>query len=217
MLAAVLDGALRLMHPMIPFITETVWWRLNDVRPHRGIPGRIECPPGKRLVLAKWPTATPVADSAEEDFPKLQAVIAAIRTIRNDYQVNPKQAVEVFIKASDDASSRILADRELVEMLATCNLKDVRADLPPVENAVTASAAGYDIFVTGLIDPNAEKIRLAKEIETKEKSVQAMKSRLSNEAYIAKAPPHLVQQSRDQLAAAEAELAKLKESLRKLE
>jgi valyl-tRNA synthetase len=215
-LAAVLDGALRLMHPMIPFITETVWWRLNDVRPTRGIRGRIDCPPSKRLVLAKWPTATPVADSAEEDFAKLQALISAIRTIRNDYQVNPKQSVDVYIKAPAEASTKILADRELVEMLGTCALKDVRADLPAVENAVTAGAAGCDIFVTGLIDPNAEKTRLAKEIEAREKSVQAMKTRLSNEAYIAKAPPKLVQETRDQLANAEAELVKLKESLKKL-
>ena len=56
-LAAVLDGSLRLMHPMIPFITETVWWRLNDVRPQRGLPGLLECPPSKRLVTAQWPAA----------------------------------------------------------------------------------------------------------------------------------------------------------------
>ena len=54
-LAAVLDGALRLMHPMIPFITETIWWRLNDVRPDRGLPGRLECPPRPRLIRAAWP------------------------------------------------------------------------------------------------------------------------------------------------------------------
>ena len=54
-LSAVLDGSLRLMHPMIPFITETIWWRLNDVRPVRGLPGLLECPPSKRLVLAQWP------------------------------------------------------------------------------------------------------------------------------------------------------------------
>ncbi|HWE03286.1 MAG TPA: valine--tRNA ligase [Tepidisphaeraceae bacterium] len=216
-LAAVLDGALRLMHPMIPFITETVWWRLNEVRPRRGIPGRIECPPSKRLVLAKWPLATSTDASAEEDFPKLQAVISAIRTIRNDYQVNPKVTVDVFIKADDDACGKILSSRELVEMLAICSLKDARADLAPIQNAVTANVAGYEIFVTGLIDPNAEKTRLAKEIETKEKSVSSMKARLGNEAYIAKAPPHLVQQSRDQLAAAETEVIKLKESLKKLE
>ncbi|HZK81339.1 MAG TPA: sigma-70 family RNA polymerase sigma factor [Humisphaera sp.] len=215
-LAAVLDGALRLMHPMIPFITETVWWRLNDVRPHRGIPGRIECPPSKRLVLAKWPSATPIADSAEGDFPKLQAVISAIRTIRNDYQVNPKQAVEVFIKASDDSSSLIVANRELIEMLGACTLKDVRADLPAVENAVTAGAVGCDIFVTGLIDPNAEKARLLKESEAKKKFIETIESRMGNEAYIAKAPPKLVQQSRDQLATAREELQKIEESLRKL-
>ena len=54
-LAAVLDGALRLMHPMIPFITETIWWRLNEVRPSRDLPGHVLLPPSHRLVLAQWP------------------------------------------------------------------------------------------------------------------------------------------------------------------
>ena len=68
----------------------------------------------------------------------------------------------------------------------------------------------------GLIDPNAEKTRLAKEIEAKEKSVAALKGRLGNEAYIAKAPPKLVQETKDQLATAEADILKMKEALAKL-
>src|SRR5262249_31438911 len=57
-LAATLDGALRLMHPIIPFITETIWWKLNETRPHRGLPGRLDCgdAPSKRLIKAPWPT-----------------------------------------------------------------------------------------------------------------------------------------------------------------
>jgi valyl-tRNA synthetase len=78
-------------------------------------------------------------------------------------------------------------------------------------------AAGCEIFVEGLIDKNAEKQRIEKEIVDKKRLIDAMKARVSNEAYTAKAPPHLVQQTRDQLAAAEAELAKLEEALRKVD
>ena len=254
-LAAVLDGSLRLMHPMIPFISETVWWRLNDVRPVRGIPGVLECPPSKRLVLAQWPSArgadsttfspsgragAPAADpatdparppglnvpnaltalnaldDAEKIFPKLQEVISAIRTIRNDYQVNPKQTVATSIKAPADFVAQIQANSELIELLGTCSLKQVSADLAPVANAVTASVAGCDIFVEGVIDPNAEKLRLTKEIETRKKHAASMEAKIGNEAYVAKAPPQVVQQTRDQLAAAKAEIAKMEESLRKL-
>ncbi|HVT87970.1 MAG TPA: valine--tRNA ligase, partial [Tepidisphaeraceae bacterium] len=75
-LAAVLDGALRLLHPIIPFITETIWWRLNEVRPRRGIAGQIDCPPSPRLIKAAWPQARPIDEAAEHVFPRLQDVIS---------------------------------------------------------------------------------------------------------------------------------------------
>ena len=213
-LAALLDGSLRLMHPMIPFITETIWWKLNEVRPNRGLPGLLECPPSKRLVLA----ARPKKAKCEEEtiFPKLQELIVAIRTIRNDYQVNPRQTMNVFIRADGEFAKQIEAERELIETLATTVLKDVGVTIPPVANAVSATAAGCEIFVEGLVDANAELQRLTKEAETKVKSIEALKGRLGNEAYVSKAPPHLVKQTQDQLAALEAELVKIKEALKKL-
>ena len=124
-LAAVLDGALRLMHPMIPFITETIWWRLNEVRPQRGLPGRIECPPSKRLVLAGWPTGRRLRQAAEFVFPKLQEVIVAIRNIRNEYKVDVKQPVTASINAPEESAGPLRENRELIELLATCELKEV--------------------------------------------------------------------------------------------
>jgi RNA polymerase sigma factor (sigma-70 family) len=254
-LAAVLDGSLRLMHPMIPFITETVWWRLNDVRPQRGLPGLLECPPSKRLVLAQWPKAPSAAstsfspgghagssahdparppglnedelnagaasngdmDDSQLIFPRLQEIISSIRTIRNDYQVNPKQTVPVSIKSPPDFTGQIESNRELIELLGNCALKAVQSDLAPPQNSVTATAGGCDLFVEGLVDANAEKARLSKEIEAKKKSIEGMKTRLGNESYVAKAPLKVVQQTRDQLAAIEAEVGKMEVALRKLQ
>ena len=105
--------------------------------------------------------------------------------------MNPKQTVAVSIKTAADFFGQIDSNRELIELLGTCTLKAVRSDLAPPENAVTATAGGCDIFVEGLIDPNAEKARLAKEIEAKKKSIEGMKARLGNESYVAKAPPKL--------------------------
>ena len=76
------------MHPVIPFITETIWWQLNDARPQRGLPGRLECPPSPRLIKAKWPTVGRFAEAAEFIFPKLQEIIVAIRNVRNEYKVD---------------------------------------------------------------------------------------------------------------------------------
>jgi valyl-tRNA synthetase len=201
---------------MIPFITETVWWRLNDVRPQRGLPGRIECAPSKRLISANWPAVGDFAQAAEHIFPRLQEIIVAIRNIRNEHQVNPKQSLNVSIRAGDEPTRQITTNREMIELLATCTIKDVRPDLQAVANAATATAAGCEIFVEGLVNADAEKQRLSKASEDTKKKIDALKGRLSNEAYIAKAPPHLVQQSREQLAAMEAELLKLEEAIKKL-
>src|SRR5437588_12872 len=89
-LAAVLDGALRLMHPIIPFITETIWWKLNEARPVRELPGRIEGSPNSpRLIKAKWPQVGSFSEAAEHIFPKFQEVIGAIRNARNEYKADP--------------------------------------------------------------------------------------------------------------------------------
>jgi len=215
-LASVIDGSLRLMHPMIPFITETVWWRLNDVRPARGLPGRMECPPSKRLVLAKWPIVGDFSEASEHIFPKLQEIISAIRNLRNEHQVNPKQSVNVSIRAGAEPARQIETNREMIEMLATCQLTNVAADIPPAKDAATITAAGCEIFVEGLVNADAERHRLTKSIDDCNKKINAINGRLANEAYIAKAPPALVQQSRDQLANLEAELTKLQEAMKKL-
>jgi valyl-tRNA synthetase len=208
--AAVLDGALRLMHPVIPFITETIWWKLNEVRPGaRTLPGRIEGSDSPRLVKASWPTVGDFSQAAEHIFPRLQEIVGAIRQVRNEHKVDPRKSVTVSILAPGDSARQIQSNREMIEMLAVCTIKDVSGDLPPVPNAARASAAGCEIFVEGVVDEGAEKQRQAKRREELTRQITAMRGRLGNEAYTAKAPPHLVKQTQDQLAEAEAELAKL--------
>jgi valyl-tRNA synthetase len=208
-LAAVLDGSLRLVHPMIPFITETIWWHLNEVVPRRGLPGRIECKPSPRLIKAAWPTIGDFSQASEHIFPKIQEIIGAIRNIRNEYKVDQRKPVSVCIAAPAEPQRQIETNREMIELLATCVIKEVRADLPAPANAARATAAGCEIFVEGLIDANAEQTRSAKRREELMQKITTLRARKSNEAYMAKAPPHLVKQTEDQLAEAEAELAKL--------
>jgi valyl-tRNA synthetase len=210
-LAAVLDGSLRLLHPIIPFITETIWWKLCEVRPERGLPGRIMGCTSQRLILAAWPKVGEFSEAAEHIFPRLQEIIGAIRNLRNDYKADPKKPVVVSISAPGDASRSILENCELVETLGICTLRDVRSDLPQPPSSARALAAGCEVFVEGLVDENAEKERDAKKIEELTRKIGAMQGRLSNAGYIAKAPPKLVEETKKELAEAEAELKKLKE------
>ncbi len=158
---------------------------------------------------AKWPVVGSFSEAAEFVFPRIQEVIGVIRNLRNEHNVKPSQSVTVSIRAPGDAARSINENRELIELLGLCTLKAIDADLPAPPNAARAAAAGCEVFVEGLVDPAAEKQRVAKERESLTKKIAAMKGRLGNEAYIAKAPQKLVQESRDQLATLEAELAKL--------
>jgi valyl-tRNA synthetase len=208
-LAAVLDGSLRLMHPMIPFITETIFWKLNEVRPNRGLPQRLECPPSERLINAAWPRVTGFQEAAEHIFPKIQEVVGALRNLRNEHKVDPKRTITVTISAPSEPARQLGDNRELIELLATCQIKQIGAGLAGPANAARATAAGVEIYVENLADEAAEQQRQSKRREELTKQIGALRGRLSNEAYTKKAPPHLVKQTQDQLAEAEAELAKL--------
>jgi valyl-tRNA synthetase len=208
-LAAIFDGALRLLHPMVPFITETIWWRLNETRPQRGLTGRIECPPAKRLIKAVWPAAGKADDLVESQFSRIQEIITAIRKLRNDFKVDLKKTVDASILAAGEVAGLIELNRTMIELLATCRLTLVSSAPPQAMGSVRASAAGCDIFIEGLQDQETEKQRTGKRKEELTRQIQTLNGRLASEAYISKAPPNLVQQTRDQLAEAEAELAKI--------
>ena len=213
-LATALDASLRLMHPVIPFITEVLWWKLNEVCPKRTtLTGSDQ--PEKRLVRASWPKFDPALlnDAAERDFATLQEVISTIRKVRNDYNVDPRKSVSVSINAPADIAAQLNASRGVIELLATCELKQAAPNLPAPPSAARALAGGCEIFLEDLVDTAAERQRLGKQQEQLTKQIAGLRGRLSNEAYTAKAPPHLVQQTRDQLAAAEAELAKVEQDL----
>src|SRR5258706_448553 len=177
-LAAVLDGALRLMHPIIPFITETIWWKLNEVRPHRALTGRLEgSPHSPRLIKAKWPSVGSFSEAAEHIFPRIQEVVVAIRNVRNDHKVDPKKPVTVSVIAPPEPTRQLTENREIIELLATCTLRQVGPDIQPPPDAARISAAGCEIFIEGIIDPGAEKQRTEKRTEELTKNIAALKGR----------------------------------------
>jgi valyl-tRNA synthetase len=200
-----------------------LWWKLNEVYPDRGIEGWINRAVdakkahathgvglSDRVIRATWPTPGKTDDTAEAVFGHLQEVIVAIRTVRSDYKVNPRHSVDVTIVAPACGAEQLQAHREVIEALATCKLVKIveTLDTPPA-NAAKAQAGPCEVYLEGLVDPSAEKERIAKRRDELTKSIAALKGRLGNAGYIAKAPPNLVKQTQDQLAAAEAELASL--------
>ena len=210
-----LDAALRLMHPAVPFVTERLWWALNDARSadaaDEGNPFRGR--PAARCIRADWPAFTPavaaaIDPDAESAVARLQEVVAAIRTVRNDHRADPKKRLPVTIACPPDVAATVELGREFITTLA---LADVRAigDAAPPPDAAKASAGGCEIYVEGVVDRAAESQRHDKRRAELVKQIANMTARLNNPGYADKAPAKLVQQTRDQLAAAEAELATL--------
>jgi valyl-tRNA synthetase len=200
-LAAVLDGSLRLMHPMIPFITETIWQRLNAVRPDRSLADRLECPPNKRLILAAWPVVSESAIDAraETEFSRIRETSTVIRNLRNEQD---KIQVELQLIANTNTKSESIA---LIQSFTGCKISIVQA--APAGLSSISTPIGELFFPR--IDASVEEHRVAKRREALQHQITTLRARLSNESYTAKAPPHLVKQTRDQLAEAQAELAKL--------
>ncbi len=210
-LATCLDTALRLMHPVIPFITEKLYWALNETGAARGIDDRFPCDDSSKLtMLSAYPQFTERMDTltssgAERVVERLQEIVVAIRTVRNDNKADPKKKVPVHLSCPGDVQHHIEANREFIEGLAGCTVEAIGADLAEPASSAKTTAAGVTIFVAGVVDAGAGEKR---KVEL-QKTIAALEGRLGNPGYVDRAPPKLVEQTKQQLADAKAELAKL--------
>ncbi len=209
-LATCLDMSLRLMHPVIPYITERLWWALNETMPGRGIDTRFPCPGGQFCMTAKYPRFDDEMDKltsggAERVVERLQEIIGAIRELRNTLKVDPKKKTPISIHCAADVVHHLTASREFIEGLSTSTIEAVGPDVVEPSGSAKTTAAGATIYLSGAVDAASSEKRKGDLTKT----IAALKGRLSNEAYISKAPPKLVQETKDQLAAAEAELKQL--------
>lgn len=213
-LAHALETIVRLLHPVTPFVTEAIWEHLRHIEtdPISG----IELGASRRgglLCTAGWPKlADSLRDeSAEREFERLRSLITAIREVRAQHNVHDRRKITLHAPASAGAVLAIInapnaGGGGLVQTLA--GLEAVTASSPTAAN-VTLRFEGHELFLSNLadaVDSATEKARLEKLIADLTKSITTMKGRLDNAGYIAKAPPKLVEESKAQLAKAEADL-----------
>ncbi|MAE60058.1 MAG: valine--tRNA ligase [Planctomycetaceae bacterium] len=207
-LAACLDAALRLMHPAMPYITERLWQHLNDVLPDRQTTG-VNLSPSDLCVRAPWPTIDPalIDAQAESDFDWMQQIVAAVRQVRNIHKVSPRQTVPITARASAELADRTAPIRDLIQTMASAEVGDISPKITKPDDAVATVIGDMEIYVHGLVDAAAESDQLTKRLEDLQKNQSALTGRLNNKGYTDKAPAHLVQQTRDQLADVEKEIA----------
>jgi valyl-tRNA synthetase len=212
-LAHCLDGALRMLHPVAPFITEAIWRRLNDIAPTRG-PGDTEAEP--MLVRAQWPQAdgASIDGDAEQRFSLLSNLIRSVRNVRMQHNVAPAMKLDLLIE-TDDPAAKVLEDgAELMKSLAQAGQVTIsRTPVSPPADAAAVPAAGVKLYVLGIIDRSAELERLTKQRDTLGRGIRAIESKLGNEQFLARAPADLVQKERQRLESLKTDLAAVEKSL----
>lgn len=209
-LYTVLEGALRLLHPFMPFVTEEAWQYLTGRMVHDTAADSI------MQAGYPQPDAALYDERAERSMQLVRDIIVGIRNIRAEYKVEPAKFVAATIVSPH--SDLLAEQRALLCRLARLNNEELQL-VPTLavrsKAAATVVIGDIEIFVplAGLIDLVAERQRLGKELATTEADAERRRTRLSDETFTGKAPAAIVQRERDNLAAVEAQLVRLRQRL----
>lgn len=206
-LAHVLDNTMRLLHPLMPFVTEEIWQHL----PHEG----------ESITVAAWPTVNPAFDFKAEagDMQLLMDIIRAVRNIRAEVNTPMSKKVAMTISAKDASIAAVLeANKGYIEKFCNPDGLTIGAALEAPAQAMSAVVSGAEIFMplAGLINIEEEIVRLEKELEKWAKEVKLVSGKLSNERFVSKAPEALVAAEREKLADYEEKFATVEKRIAEL-
>ena len=213
MLLLGLDTILRLLHPIMPFVTEEIWQHLHAAAGGRRMPwDDASRPLPGSLMVAAWPKTpdTWIDSRTETQFGTFLAVVAAIREVRSRQNVPPKTRLTAAVRAPAEIAALLDPMRSSIESMAAADIAGLGPDASAPPSAATSTAAGCDVFVdlAGLVDVDAEIARLLKENEKTEGFIAAKQSKLANESFVSRAPDPVIAKERAQLAELEDKLAK---------
>ncbi len=208
-LAYVLDNTMRLLHPLMPFITEEIWQNL----PHEG----------ESITIAKWPEVdlTMMDKSRASDMKLLVDIIKAVRNIRAEVNTPMSRKVDLYISAKDDKTVAILEEnRSYIEKFCNPEALTIGVKVSAPGKTMSAVVTGAELYLPleGLLDIDEELARLTKELGKWQGEVKRVQGKLSNERFTAKAPESVVEEERakeadylEKYAAVERRIAELKE------
>ncbi|WP_341501853.1 valine--tRNA ligase [Gallaecimonas sp. GXIMD4217] len=211
-LVTVLEALLRLMHPITPFITETIWQRVKVLA---GIDADT-------IMLQPFPEfdAARVDATAMADLEWVKRFIVAIRNIRAEMDIAPSKPLEVMLVAAGETEQRRLAENESFLLnMAKLESISVMADGEAVPPSVAQLIGDMEVRIpmAGLIDKDAELARIQKQLDKTEGELKRVEGKLSNDSFVAKAPEAVIAKERAKLDEYQATLAKLREQLATIE
>ncbi|MFJ4212748.1 class I tRNA ligase family protein, partial [Streptomyces hydrogenans] len=192
-LGEVLDVTLRLLHPIVPFVTDTLWTTLT---------GR------ESVVIAEWPTDSGFRDeAAEKEIELVQQVVTEVRRFRSDQGLQPGQKVPARLDVTGTAlAPHEAAIRQILRLQPEGDSFEATASLP-------VAGATVSLDLSGTIDVAAERKRLAKDLAAAEKEKAQAEAKLGNEAFLAKAPDNVVDKIKGRLAKADEDIARIQSQL----
>jgi valyl-tRNA synthetase len=208
-LVSVFEAALRLLSPFMPFITEELWHAVYDGNP-----------PAKSIAVAAYPQAdaAQMDATAETEMAILQDLIVSVRNLRAELKVEPKLKLAVEVFADKDVRSLIERNRGAVERLANVeSVTFVESSLAKASGARSTARFDVRVLYERKIDAVAERDRLSKELTRLTQELARATGQLSNDAFLAKAPGHVVEGLRKRKAEMEMLLDKIKSALDELE
>ena len=210
-LVFVLDQALRLLHPIMPFVTEEIYQQLP-----------VDRSATPYLIGAAWPDAEALASYVDEDAERaivmVTQTVSAVRSTRARYGISPKTALAVSVKAGEADVELLEAQRGLIEGMGNTSTLVIATDAEKLPESSVTLAPGLEVYIglSGLVDFAAERARLEKERGKLAADAAKFEKKLSNPGFLAKAAPEIVEKDRaklaeiaDKLARVEAQLAEL--------
>jgi valyl-tRNA synthetase len=234
-LAHALDVLMRLLHPMMPFLTEEVWQLLGQVAPERGVgssspssgpshQGRGDSKAAESVCIAAWPVADTSRQNAtiEEQFTDFQAVLGAVREIRQRQNIPPREELSFTVRCDTHAAELLGPLQPYFTQMARATATELgpNAAVPHIAASVTLAGrhGSIDVHVdlSRFLDVDAERKRLEKERDNLDKQLAAIESKLNNKNFVDRAPAEVVQQQRDKLVELKNQLSSVEAASAKL-
>ena len=217
-LAFVLDQTLRLLHPFVPFITEGIFQKLNEIVPARILNGLAEAKKSEALVAAEWAGKLDnlIDEDVQNQIELVQTAIRTVRDIRNNRNIPPKKLLIVSAKSQQERVDILNRNAELIKQMADVKAFKAGTAIAKPANAAVGIAETMEVYVHDAVDLEAERKHFEKQKEEVENARKAVEAKLANENFASKAKPEVVAQAREKLAELTEQLTTIEKHLSQL-